>query len=224
MALSGRKVVVVDGDLRRPRIHKYFGIENDKGLSTVATGQHHLSDALRPIALEPPANGKMPADFATWAKGTDALARLYVLPSGPIPPNPGEIVSSRRFGAIIDELTEEADLVLVDSPAMLAVGDTSAIAARVDGLVFLVDMHMIKRPQLMSAADQLYRLPARLLGTVVRMHHRKSGGYQYSPYYYYGYSYKPDGTRVKDRRRRGGGGPSAGRRAGDKAAGETISG
>ena len=134
-----------------------------------------------------------------------------MLPSGPIPPNPGEIVSSRRFGAVIDELTQEADIVLVDSPAMLAVGDTSAIAAKVDGLVFLVDMHVVKRPQLMSAADQLYRLPVRMLGTVVRMHRKKSGSYYYSPYYYYGYSYKEDGSKVKERRK-----PS-GRRASDQA-------
>jgi Mrp family chromosome partitioning ATPase/capsular polysaccharide biosynthesis protein len=213
MAMAGKKVIVVDGDLRRPRMHKYFGLDNAKGVSTVATGQHSLSEALHPVVVEPPADGKHKTDFSEWAKGTDALARLYVLPSGPIPPNPGEIVSGRRFAAIIKDLSEEADLVLVDSPAMLAVGDTSAIAAKVDGLVFLVDMELIKRPQLASAADQLYRLPVRLLGTVVRMHHKRSERYYYhSPYYYYGYTYTEDGRKVKDRRR----GSGQGRRASDR--------
>jgi Mrp family chromosome partitioning ATPase len=218
MALAGKKVIVVDGDLRRPRMHKYFELDNSKGVSTVATGQHSLAEALHPVGVEPPADGKHKADFTEWAKGTDALARLYVLPSGPIPPNPGEIVSGRRFAAIIEDLSEEADLVLVDSPAMLAVGDTSAIAAKVDGLVFLVDMELIKRPQLVSAADQLYRLPVRLLGSVVRIHHKRSERYYYhSPYYYYGYTYTEDGSKVKDRRRGTGQGRRASDRAGDRS-------
>ena len=160
MALAGKKVIVVDGDLRRPRMHKYFGLPQRRG-------REHRGDRparpaptpCSPVAVEPPATARQATDFRAWAKGTDALSRLYVLPSGPIPPNPGEIVASRRFAAILDELSQEADLVLVDSPAMLAVGDTSAIASKVDGLVFLVDMHIVKRPQLMTAADQLYRLP-----------------------------------------------------------------
>ena len=96
------------------------------------------------------------------------MSRLYVLTSGPLPPNPGEIVAAKRFTATIERLRREADLVIVDSPAMLPVGDASAIASSVDGLVFLVDMHLVKRPQLGQAADQLRRLPCRLVGTVVR--------------------------------------------------------
>ena len=223
MALAGKKIIVVDADLRRPRMHKYFNLPNDKGVSTVATGQHSLAESIHAVAVEPPVDPKSPADFAEWAKGTDALSKLYVLPCGPLPPNPGEIVTGRRFTAVIEELSREADMVLVDSPAMLAVGDTSAIASKVDGLVFLVDMESVKRPQLISAAEQLYRLPVRLLGTVVRVRHKRSERYSYhSPYYYYGYSYKEDGTKVKDRRRRDGGGPGQGRRAEDKAAGQTF--
>jgi Mrp family chromosome partitioning ATPase/capsular polysaccharide biosynthesis protein len=211
MALAGKKVIVVDADLRRPRMHKYFNLPNEKGVSTVATGQHSLTESIHAVAVEPPVDPKNPVDFVEWAKGTDALSKLYVLPCGPIPPNPGEIVTGRRFAAVIEELSREADMVLVDSPAMLAVGDTSAIASKVDGLVFLVDMESVRRPQLMSAAEQLYRLPVRLLGTVVRVHHKHSERYSYhSPYYYYGYSYKEDGTKVKDRRRQD-------RRAQDKA-------
>jgi len=224
MALAGKKVIVVDGDLRRPRMAKYFDLPTDKGVSTVATGQHTLAESIYPVAAEGPADGKLPEDFATWAKGTGALSRPYVLPSGPIPPNPGEIVTGRRFSAMLDELAEEADILLVDSPAMLAVGDTSAIASKVDGLVFLVDIDMVKRPHLMSAAEQLYRLPVRLLGTVARVHHKRGSRYQYDSPYYYGYTYKEDGRKVKDRRRRGGGGPSQGRRAEDQAASETSVG
>ncbi len=93
-------------------------------------------------------------------------------------------------------------------------------------MVFLVDMDVVKRPQLMSASEQLYRLPVRLLGTIVRVHHRRSERYYYhSSYYYYGYSYEEDGSKVKDRRRRGGGGGSGqARRAEDRAANQTFTG
>jgi Mrp family chromosome partitioning ATPase/capsular polysaccharide biosynthesis protein len=203
MALAGKKVIVVDADLRRPRMHSYFGLENERGVSTVVTGRHRLFHALQPVAVEPPVNGANGADFEAWAKGADSRSRLYVLTSGPKPPNPGEIVAARRFDAMLQELITEADIVLVDSPAMLAVGDASEIAARVDGLVFLVDMHVIKQPQLMTVAQQLRRLPVKMLGTVVRM----QGGsgsryYYYSSGHYYGYSYTDDGRRVKERRSR----------------------
>jgi hypothetical protein len=88
---------------------------------------------------------------------------------------------------VLDRLAEEADLVVVDTPAMLPVGDTSAIAPKVDGLIFLVDMHVVKRPQLASAADQLARLPIRILGTVIRVAH-EGGHYYRSRYGGYGYS------------------------------------
>jgi Mrp family chromosome partitioning ATPase/capsular polysaccharide biosynthesis protein len=208
MAMAGKKIIVVDADLRRPRQHSYFGLPNEKGVSTVATGKHTLAESLVRIDVQQPVNGEAKVDFKDWAAGTDARSALYVLPSGPIPPNPGEIVASRRFDAILEELCTEADLVLVDSPAMLAVGDTSAIAARVDGLVFLADLQEIKRPQLTTAGDQLARLPVKMLGIVVRMNATRGGHYYYSPYYYR-YSYAEDGTKVKDRRRRADGGRRA---------------
>ena len=210
MALAGKKVVVVDADMRRPRQHKLFGLDNEMGLSTVATGRTDLMEAMVRVDVSPTQDGAgaakaaaSGADFTAWVEGSEALSRMYVLPSGPIPPNPGEIVSSKRFATIIESLEAEADLVIVDTPAMLAVGDTSAIAARVDGIVFLVDLKRIKKPQLSTAADQLVRLPAKMLGTVVRMHGTRGSHYYYSPYYYYRYSYSDDREKQKVKKRRG---------------------
>src|SRR5665648_337699 len=186
LAMGGKKVFIVDADLRRPRQHQYFGLGNAVGVSTVVTGQTSLDDALHKVRLEP-VTGANEVDFKTWAGGSESLSRIYVLTSGPLPPNPGEIVSSRRFAAVIETLAEEADVVLVDSPAMLAVGDTAALASLVDGLVFLVDMHTAKRPILEQAADQLVRLPCRSLGIVLRVEGAKRGGY-YSSYRYYEYA------------------------------------
>jgi len=202
MALAGKKVVVVDADLRRPRQHKFFAIENEAGVSTVASGRTQLLDALVPIEVQTPEGAEDDEDIIAWARAAEAQSRLFVLPSGPIPPNPGEIVASRRFAAIIEELEQEADLVLVDTPAMLAVGDTAVIAATVDGLLFLVDMHVVRKPQLMTAADQLVRLPTKMLGVVVRMYGtRGSRYYYYSPYSYYRHGYAEDGGKTKGRRR-----------------------
>ena len=211
MALAGKKVVVVDADMRRPRQHKLFGIENARGLSTVTTGRTELMESMVRVDVSPVRDGAGAAkagangaDFAAWVRGPEASSRLYVLPSGPIPPNPGEIVASKRFQSVIESLEAEADLVIIDTPAMLAVGDTSTIAARVDGVVFLVDLKSSKKPQLYTAADQLFRLPTKMLGTIVRMNGKRgSRYYYYSPYYYYQYSYLEDGQKQMERRRRG---------------------
>jgi non-specific protein-tyrosine kinase len=200
LTMAGKKVVVVDADLRRPRQHEYFGIPNERGLSTVATGRHALRDGMVPVEVAHLENGRFSQDFTSWAHGADARSRLYVLPSGPIPPNPGEIVASQRLSKIINELGADADVVIVDTPAMLPVGDTSAIAPKVDGLIFLVDMHVIKRPQLSAAADQLARLPVRMLGAVVRTD-GVGGRYASSAYYRYGYVSTDSGN--GDRRRLG---------------------
>lgn len=111
-----------------------------------------------------------------------------MLTSGPIPPNPGEIVASQRFAQILKRLGDEADVVLVDSPAMLAVGDTAALASAVDGLIFLVDMEEARRPVLEAAADQLYRLPCAMMGLVIRL---EGGGGRHQYYYRYQQDVKP---------------------------------
>ena len=203
LTMSGKKVVIVDADLRRPRQHAYFGLRNEKGISTVASGQHELVDALMPVDVSGLAVGRTLPSFSAWAEASDARSTLFVLPSGPIPPNPGEIVASERLSSIIEQLEADADLVLVDTPAMLPIGDTSAIAPKVDGLIFLADMHVIKKPQLEAAAEQLMRLPVRMLGIIVRGAHT-GGRYGYRSGYSYTYSYSDNGDRRRLGRRRTG--------------------
>jgi succinoglycan biosynthesis transport protein ExoP len=200
MALSGKKVVVVDADLRRPQQHKLFDVPNGAGLSTVIAERTLLTEALAPVDLRLPEAGATSDDFAAWSRGSEALLRLYVLPSGPLPPNPGELVASRRFASIIQQLEELADIVLVDTPAMLAVGDASAIAPSIDGFVFLVDMQTARRPQLITAAAQLSRLPTALLGLVMRVYGTSGSRYGYQPYYYAGSLYAEDDGRKKKKR------------------------
>jgi Mrp family chromosome partitioning ATPase len=194
MALAGKKVVIVDGDLRRPRQHQYFGLANDHGVSTVTTEQGSLASAIQKVELTGAASGANGVDFAQWASGGEAMSRLYVLTSGPLPPNPGEIVASRRFAGLIEALLGEADIVLVDSPALLAVGDTAALASKVDGLVFLADMHVATKPMLQQAAEQLAKLPCEPLGIIVRTEHERGRGRYYSTYSS-GYTYSQTGSK-----------------------------
>jgi non-specific protein-tyrosine kinase len=195
LALGGKKVIVVDADLRRPRMHTYFGVSNDKGVATVVTGQSELGESLQPVSLAPHGGGDASAG-ATWADGSGAQARLYVLASGPQTPNPGEIVSSQRMGGVIESLSQQADIVLVDSPAMLAVGDTPALAAKVDGLVFLVEPDVVRKQTLAQAREQLDKLPCKLLGVIVAR--RKAGSSYYGSRYYYRDG--DEGGRVRVRR------------------------
>ena len=165
LAAAGNRVVLVDGDLRRPQVHRYLNLQNAVGLSTVLTGKTPLSQAL----LAGPVGRSvmtMPGSAAPKA-ALNGEAGLAVLTSGPLPPNAAEIIASRSFAGLIKKLEESFDMVVVDAPALLAVGDTASIAACVDGLVFLVDLTRAKRPLLVEAAAQIAQMPCRKLGLVI---------------------------------------------------------
>ena len=104
-----------------------------------------------------------------------------MLPSGPLPPNPGEIVASRRFAEVLAELAKDADIVIVDAPAMLPVGDTAALAPHVDALVYVANPALLKRAHIEQAHSQLGHLPCRKLGLIVVADQRDRGYYRYHP-------------------------------------------
>jgi Mrp family chromosome partitioning ATPase/capsular polysaccharide biosynthesis protein len=205
-ALAGKRVVLVDADLRGPRVHAYMGIPNAKGVSTLVARRDTLDDVLVPVSLSasPMHNGSIVMTAQAGGKVTrtagpePALARppaanggwlwpdsqggvpvLRVLPSGPIPPNPGEIVASRRFADLLAELAKDADLVIVDAPAMLPVGDTAALAPHVDSLVYVANPTLLKRQNLEQAHSQLAHLPCPILGLIVVADRRGHGYYGY---------------------------------------------
>ena len=176
MAMAGKKVVVVDGDLRRPRQHTYFDLRNEHGVSTVVTEQTPLSAALQSVDLVHEAPGANGVGFAEWASGLDARSRLYVLTSGPLPPNPGEIVASRRFAALVEQPRRgRRTSCLVDSPALLAVGDAAALASNVDGLVFLVDLPSGQAPVSAAGGRSALEAAQPSLGIVLRMEGARGG-------------------------------------------------
>ena len=182
LAEAGIRVILVDGDLRRPQVHKYFDLPNIVGMSAVVTGRSNLRDAVHLRSF----GGK----FSDLNSGGDSTVSwndrgsLGILTSGPVPPNPAEVIASRSFATLVEQLKAEWDLVLIDAPALLAVGDTSAIARCVDGIVFLANLTRAKRPLLREAAAQIAQMPCRKLGLVVIVKSSAAPGYrqyQYTP-------------------------------------------
>lgn len=156
----GKRVIAVDADLREPTIHRVFGISNLVGLTSVLIGHSDLSSSLQ--ATEVP--------------------RLSVLPAGPIPPNPAELVSSTEFSEVITALRQKADLVLIDGPPVMPVTDSSLLATHADGVVFVVAAGQAASDIVQRALMQLNTAKANVLGIVFNK--APSRG---SPYYY-GYS------------------------------------
>jgi non-specific protein-tyrosine kinase len=187
LAMAGKKVVVVDGDMRKPRVHEYFGLANDTGLSSVIAGTAQLADALQPVDLPAPGQRRK-GDGGSPPDSGPASARprhLVVLTSGPHPPDPGELVASREFGAVMAGLRKSSvEFIIVDSPALLEVGDAAAMSAQMEGLLMVVDADKVGRPMLHEVRDLLAPLPCHKLGVVlVRAKDGRSG---YGHYGHYG--------------------------------------
>jgi len=177
LAQAGRRVIVVDTDLRRPILHHIFGQNNDWGLTGTLFGEgNRTDDGLLPTGVE----------------------NLSFLPSGPLPPNPSEILGSQRMGDFLAHLQEQADVILLDSPPLLTMADASILAARVDGVILVADAGRTRREALKKAAEALRRIGAHVLGVALNRVGLRSEGYSY--YYYYYYS--DEGKRRKGRRRR----------------------
>ena len=187
-ARAGRRVVLVDLDLRRPMIDRFFGLQGRVGLTDVALGHAELKDALVPIAV---ASAERPR--ADDNGGATPVDLLQVLPSGPIPPNAGEFVGSRALATILDRVSEDADLVLIDAPPMLQVGDAMTLSAQVDALFLVVRANVIRRSMLDEVQRALQTCPAVRLGFCLTGADLEGG---------YGYGYYRDDARAATAKRR----------------------
>lgn len=143
-AQGGHQTVAVDTDLRRPSLHKIFGISNDIGLTSIALDEAPILDLQ-----------------------DTSVPNLRVLPSGPLPPNPSELLSSHRMELIIELLKATAEYVLFDSPPIIAVSDAAVLARRVDGVLLLVSAGKTKRDHAIKAKAQLEKVGANIIGVVL---------------------------------------------------------
>jgi non-specific protein-tyrosine kinase len=145
-AQAGRKVILVDSDLRRPTLHKLFGVGNESGLTTIMRDEDLLAS--------PPLQD-------TGVPG------LSLLTSGPLPPNPAEVLGSQRMAAVIAALAERADQVFFDTPPAVAVTDAAVLATKVDGVLLVIGAGSTRRDDARSAIQRLEQVKARLVGTVL---------------------------------------------------------
>lgn len=166
MAESGVRVVIVDADLRRPRLGDVLGVEGAVGLTDVLIGHAELDDVVQP-----------------WGAGG-----LHVLPAGRIPPNPAELLGSARMRALVQVLAADHDYVIIDAPPLLPVTDAALLARLTDGALVISASGHASRGQLRVALDALASVGGRTLGLVMTMLPTKGeGAYGYGTYYaYYG--------------------------------------
>jgi capsular exopolysaccharide synthesis family protein len=170
LAQSGNRVLLIDSDMRRPRLHRSFGVSNEVGLSNLIVGEGTLEDAIK----------------------TTSISGLYVLPSGPIPPNPAELLHTERFKKLSDQLAERFDRVMYDSPPVGAVTDPLVLANQMDGTIIITKMLRTNRDLAERAVKSLRDANAKILGAVlndVDIDKRQYGyylGYYYSYGRYYG--------------------------------------
>lgn len=176
VATGGQRVILVDADLRRPTIHQTFNVSNTVGLTTLFFAEAPtLASVMKPTLY----------------------ANLRVIPSGPLPPNPADLLSSDRMAGIIQLLSENADVVLFDTPPILSVPDTATLAPRVDGVIYVVEAGHTRTALVRQATDSLRQASANVLGAIINKQERHRGHDYYSSY---GYGYGSRSDSISDTR------------------------
>ena len=169
LASLGSKVVIVDCDMRRPSCHRATGVENKPGFVQCLTGHVQLPQAILPVP---------------------GVENLSVIPCGPIPPNPAEILTSPVTAEMLQKLRADFEYVLVDSPPLLSVSDSRILSTITDAVVIVARAHDTPYGAVRRARDLLYGAGARVLGVALNAIDVRAGGYySYDYYYRYGYRY-----------------------------------
>ena len=170
LARIGKRVVLIDLDLRRPSLHRNTGADNARGMSTLLTSQEPVDSVLVPTGQ----NG------------------LTIITSGPTPPSPAELLASPRIQAIVDELVSRFDVVVIDSPPVLGLADAPLLAALADGVVMVVEAGRSRRGALKASLRRLRGMRAILLGAVLTKFDPKKSANRYSDYYGYEYYHEDE--------------------------------
>jgi capsular exopolysaccharide synthesis family protein len=165
-----QRVIVVDADLRKPRLHTLFNLRNATGLTAFLTGKATLQDVIHKTFIE----------------------NIWAVPSGPVPPNPAELLNSKRMKDLLAEASKAFDVVLLDSPPVLAVIDPVIISSIADNMVMVIRGGKTRRKTLLGAVGELRRARANILGVVLnaaglsKEESAYSRNYQYDRYGLYG--------------------------------------
>jgi len=178
MAQAGKRVILADTDLRRPAMHRFFEVPNNVGVTNLLLDEN------------------LDLETALARTGVDGLR---VLTSGPLPPNPAELLGSPQMQKLIARLKEQADVVIFDSPPVLAVTDASVLAARVGATLLVIDAGRTRSEVCRRGKERLEQVGVKLLGVVLnKLSQKRAAGY----YYYYYYYSSDDGQERRKKRQR----------------------
>ena len=177
MAQTGNRVLIIDGDLRRPTLHRLFNIPRDRGLSNILVGNCSPDEAI----------------IHTTIPGID------IIPSGPVPPNPSEMVGSQSMSKLLETLRDRYDRIILDSPPLTAVTDAVILSRLVDGVLLVIRANETHREIIKNGIGLLLNANARILGAILNGVTMGRDSYYYQYYYYY---YGDDGERQKKIRRK----------------------
>ena len=183
MAQNGQRTLLVGANLRRPSIHRFFGIEREPGLSDILVGNAAWRDCIRTVADI--IMGRFEMDDIMASPGLD---NLHIIESGAIPSNPSELLSTPAMAKFLREVREEYDIVLIDTPPVLPVTDSAIVASQADGVILVYQAGKVGRLVLKRAKTHLESARASVWGVVLNDVQSEIAGYTYAHYYthYYG--------------------------------------
>ena len=158
-AQAGRRVLLVDADMRKATVHKTFGLSNEVGLSNLVSGQQSASSVIQPSGVD----------------------NLSVMTAGPTPPNPAELLNSHRMNVVMEELYQMFDLIVFDLPPVMTVADGLIMASKTDGTVVVIREGVTRKDSIIEAKNRLIQAKARILGVIYNGVEQMNE----SSYYYY---------------------------------------
>lgn len=165
VARAGRQVILVDTDLHRPRLHRVFNVTNNVGVTSALLADHPSSEGLLQETQIP---------------------GLRVLTAGPLPPNPAELLGSSRMKDLLADLNTHADMVILDTPPVVALADAAILSSHTDGVLLVLDAGRTRREVARRAMASLGQVKARVIGVLLNRVPTRGAGYYYYNYYYYG--------------------------------------
>ena len=159
-AQSGKKVLLVDGDMRKPTVHHTFKLKNVRGLSNLLTRQFDVEEVVQKTDVE----------------------GLSVITSGPIPPNPAELIASQTMDRLIESLLEQYDFIIFDAPPVLSVTDAQILANKCDGTILVVQTAKTEKDSILKAKEVLVASKANMIGVILNRYVLEKDHYYYQYY------------------------------------------
>ena len=159
-AQEGKRVIIIDADMRKPTLHHTFSTLNINGLSDVLTSQEIYINVIQETTVE----------------------GLCIIPSGPLPPNPVELLSSKRMDILMQDLRNDYDIIILDAPPLLSVADAQILSNKCDGTLLVVNMDVVQKVDVLKAKAALSNSKAKILGVVLNNINIPKNHYYYKTY------------------------------------------